>query len=152
MNYMRGAGLPYPKACEECGLGPCRYPQHQEKPVAEIKHVYYTAAELAMIRQAGGPPPPGAAALGLTGERCPCGILRIPGQLCGCEMEQRKDGPPKAVLPDALSQPLLKKWQPRVVQIVSHGDCLIALMDDGKMLVRRWIPPKYVWDPMEGPC
>ena len=96
MNYMRATGLSYPKACEECGLGPCRYPQHQEQPVAEIKHVYYTAAELEMIRQAGGPPPLDA-------------------------------------LPDALSQPPLKKWKPRVVQLVSHGNYLVALMDDGTM-------------------
>lgn len=146
MNYMRATGMSYPKACEECGLGPCRYPQHvkaapevkrdisQEAwdslpvevkleelsrflrkpspslpkdvidkviaPAPEVKYPYYTAAELELIRQAGGPPPPGA-------------------------------------MPEATSQPPLKKWQPRVVQIASvHGN-LHVLYDDGELWMSR---------------
>ena len=99
MNYMRETGMSYPKACEDCGLGPCKYPQHV-KAAPEVKYPYYTAAELELIRQAGGPPPPGA-------------------------------------IPAVPSQPPLKKWQPRVVQIASvHGN-LHVLYDDGELWMSR---------------
>lgn len=135
MNYMRSTGISYPKACEECGLGPCRYPQHQGQPVAEIKHTYYTAAELDMIRKSGGPPPPGAVGNPATSANFrlrmePGGIAHV-DRIPRVVTQSPRDG-----LPDALSQTPLKKWQPRVVHMASAHGNLHVLYDDGELWMK----------------